>query len=138
MVEVKKCFRYIWKQMKIKDIQTAVKNKYKNDDGPAKIYRDLAEVLSLQTIKLWIKMMNNTIVLSISHTLLVVWVSLEGKMVSNSTEIDGNWKIGDWNNFFKKDCAANSAPIPFLFFLKVVDQGKNYHSSLQKTEHNLL
>ena len=46
--------------MKSKEIQTAVKNKHANDDGPAKIYRNLGEVVSLQTIKLWIKMLNNT------------------------------------------------------------------------------
>jgi hypothetical protein len=32
------------KTMKSKDIQTAVKNKYENGDGPTKIYCDLGEV----------------------------------------------------------------------------------------------
>ena len=32
--------------MKSKDIQTVVKTKYQNGDGPAKIYRDLAGVVS--------------------------------------------------------------------------------------------
>jgi len=46
--------------MKSKDIQTAVKNKYENGDGPTKIYCDLGEVVSLRRIKLWIQMINNT------------------------------------------------------------------------------
>ena len=46
--------------MKSKDIQKVVKIKYENGDGPAKIYRDLAGAVSLPTIKLWIKMINNT------------------------------------------------------------------------------
>jgi hypothetical protein len=46
--------------MKSEDIQTAVKNKYENSDGLAKIYHDLTEVFSLQTIKLWIKIIKNT------------------------------------------------------------------------------
>jgi transposase len=46
--------------MKSKNVQKAVKTKYENGDGPSQIYRDLAEVVSLQTIKLWIKMVNNT------------------------------------------------------------------------------
>jgi transposase len=46
--------------MKSKDIQTAVKNKYENGDGPTKIYRDLGGIVSLRTIKLWIQMINNT------------------------------------------------------------------------------
>jgi hypothetical protein len=37
--------------MKSKDIQKVVKTKYETDDGPTKIYRDLAGVVSLQTIK---------------------------------------------------------------------------------------
>ena len=45
--------------MKSKDIQKAVKIKFENGDGPRKIYRDLAGVVSLQTIKLWIKIINN-------------------------------------------------------------------------------
>ena len=46
--------------MKNKDIQKVVKTKYENGDGPAKIYRDLAEAVSLPTIKLWIKIINIT------------------------------------------------------------------------------
>jgi hypothetical protein len=45
--------------MKSKDVQTTVKNKYENGDGPTKIYRDLADVVSLQTIELWTKIINN-------------------------------------------------------------------------------
>ena len=58
MVETKKCFTFISKTMKSKDIQKVVKTKYENGDGPAKIYRDLAGAVSLPTIKLWIKMIN--------------------------------------------------------------------------------
>ena len=46
--------------MKSKDLQKAVKTKYENGDGPAKIHRDLGGVVSKRTIKLWIKMINNT------------------------------------------------------------------------------
>jgi transposase len=47
--------------MESKEIQTAVKNKYENGDGPTKIFRDLGGgVVSLQTIKLWIKMIRET------------------------------------------------------------------------------
>ncbi|CAF4278574.1 unnamed protein product, partial [Rotaria magnacalcarata] len=46
--------------MKSKGIQQVVKTKYGNGDEPMKIYRDLAGVVSLKTIKLWIKMINNT------------------------------------------------------------------------------
>jgi hypothetical protein len=53
-------------KMKSKDVQTTVKNKYENGDGPAKIYRNLADVVSLQTIKIWIKMINNTGTISLS------------------------------------------------------------------------
>ena len=45
--------------MKSKDIQNAVKTKFENGDGPTEIYRDLVGVVSLQTLKLWIKMINN-------------------------------------------------------------------------------
>ena len=45
--------------MKSKDIQKAVKIKFENGDSPTTIYRDLAGVVSLQTIKLWIKKINN-------------------------------------------------------------------------------
>ena len=58
MVGSKKCFTFISKNMKSKDIQRVVKTKYENGDGQAKIYRDLAGAVSLPTIKLWIKMMN--------------------------------------------------------------------------------
>jgi hypothetical protein len=60
MVETKKCFTFILKNMKSKDIQKVVKTKYENGDGPAKIYRDSAGAISLPTIKLWIKMINTT------------------------------------------------------------------------------
>ena len=44
--------------MKSKDlrIRTAVKNKFENGDGPAKIFRELGGVVSKRTINLWIKM----------------------------------------------------------------------------------
>ncbi|CAM4847159.1 unnamed protein product [Rotaria magnacalcarata] len=48
------------KKMQSKDVQKVVKSKYGNGDGPVKIYRDLAGVVSLKTIKLWIKMIDNT------------------------------------------------------------------------------
>ncbi len=48
-------FKYISKKMKSKDMRAAVKNKYENGDGPTKMYRDLGGVVSLPTIKLWIK-----------------------------------------------------------------------------------
>ena len=60
MVETKKCFTFISKNVKSKDIQNVVKIKYENGDCPAKIYRDLAGAVSLLTIKLWIKMINTT------------------------------------------------------------------------------
>ncbi|CAM4811908.1 unnamed protein product [Rotaria magnacalcarata] len=41
-------------------MQNVVKTKFENGDGPTKIYRDLARVISLQTIKLWIKKVRNT------------------------------------------------------------------------------
>lgn len=34
--------------------------KHENDDGPTNIYCDLARVISVQILKLWIKMNNNT------------------------------------------------------------------------------
>ncbi len=46
--------------MESKEIQAAVKNKYENGDEPTKIFRDLGGVMSLQTIKLWIKMIRET------------------------------------------------------------------------------
>ena len=45
--------------MKSKDIQNVVNIKYENGDGLTKIYHDLVGIVSLQTIKLWIKMINN-------------------------------------------------------------------------------
>ncbi|CAM4816947.1 unnamed protein product [Rotaria magnacalcarata] len=41
-------------------MQIVVKTKFENGDGATKIYRDLAGVVSLQTIKLWIKKVRNT------------------------------------------------------------------------------
>ncbi|CAF1940983.1 unnamed protein product [Rotaria magnacalcarata] len=46
--------------MKSKDIQKVVKTKYGSGDGPTKFFRELAEAVSLPTIKLWIKMINTT------------------------------------------------------------------------------
>ncbi|CAF5182702.1 unnamed protein product [Rotaria magnacalcarata] len=54
--------------MKSKDLQLAVKNKYENGDSPTKIYRDLAGVVSLRTIKLWVKMLNQTGSIDLSHS----------------------------------------------------------------------
>ena len=53
--------------MKSKDLQKAVKIKYENGDGPEKIHRDLGGVVSKRTIKLWIKMINNTDSIELSH-----------------------------------------------------------------------
>jgi transposase len=60
-------FKYIPEKMKSKDMQTAVKNKYENGDGPAKIYRDLGGVVSLTTIKSWIQRINKTGSIHLSH-----------------------------------------------------------------------
>ena len=46
--------------MKSKDLQTAVKHKFENGDGPEKIFRDLDGVVSKRTIHLWIKMIKGT------------------------------------------------------------------------------
>ncbi len=54
--------------MKSKDVQTAVKNKYENGDGPAKTFRDLGAVVSLTTINLWIKMIKDTGSINLSHS----------------------------------------------------------------------
>ncbi|CAF4693314.1 unnamed protein product, partial [Rotaria socialis] len=54
--------------MKSKDLQLAVKKKYENGDGSTKIYRDLAGVVSLRTIKLWVKMLNETGSIDLSHS----------------------------------------------------------------------
>ncbi|CAF1656687.1 unnamed protein product [Adineta ricciae] len=48
-------------------MQTAVKNKYENGDGPTKIYRDLGGVVSLRAIKSWIQMINNIGSINLSH-----------------------------------------------------------------------
>ena len=37
-----------------------MKTKFENDDGPIKIYSDLAGVVSLKTVKLWIKKIKDT------------------------------------------------------------------------------
>ena len=42
--------------MKSQDLQNVVISKYKNGDGPTKIFRDLSGTLSLPTIKRWCKM----------------------------------------------------------------------------------
>ena len=60
-------FRTLRERMKSKDLQTAVKNKYENGDGPTKIYRDLGRVVSLRTIKLWVQMLNKTGSIDLSH-----------------------------------------------------------------------
>ena len=60
-------FRALRERMKSKDLQTAVKNKYENDDGPTKIYRDLGGVVSLRTIKQWVQMLNKTGSIDLSH-----------------------------------------------------------------------
>ena len=69
-MENKKCFTFISKNMKSKDIQKFVKTKYENEDGPATIYRDRdsVEAVSLPTIKLWIKMMNTTSSITLSSS----------------------------------------------------------------------
>ena len=53
--------------MKSKDLQAAVKNKYENGDGPAKIYRDLGGVVSERTINLRIKIIKSTSSINLSH-----------------------------------------------------------------------
>ena len=55
--------------MKSKDLQALVKNNYENDDGQAKIYRDLGGVVSKRTINLWIKMLKSTGSINLSHSL---------------------------------------------------------------------
>ena len=42
--------------MESKDLQNIVFSKYRNGDGPTKIFHDLSEGLSLETIKRWCKM----------------------------------------------------------------------------------
>ena len=59
---------YIRGKVKSKDLQTAVKNKYENGDGSTKIYRDLCGVVSLRTVKLWIRMINNTGSINLSYS----------------------------------------------------------------------
>ena len=46
--------------MKSKEVQTAVENNYENGNGPTKSFRNLGGVVSLQTVKLWIKMIRET------------------------------------------------------------------------------
>ena len=46
--------------MKSKDLQTAVKHKFENGDGPAKIFRDLGGLVSKRTIHSWIEMIKGT------------------------------------------------------------------------------
>ena len=41
--------------MRSKYVQTAVKNKYGNGNGPPKIFCELDEIVSLQAIKIWMK-----------------------------------------------------------------------------------
>jgi hypothetical protein len=50
-------------------------------DAPVKIDRDLAGVVSLQTIKLWIKIVNNTGSIDLS-SLLVIHAPLVQKPIS--------------------------------------------------------
>ena len=57
--------------MKSKGIENVVKPKYENGDGPTKIYHDLAGLISLQTIKRWIEMLNNTGSIDLSSLLVV-------------------------------------------------------------------
>ncbi len=61
-------FKYIPEKMKSKDMQTAVKNKYENGDGPTKIDRDLGGVVSLRTIESWIQMINKTGSINLSYS----------------------------------------------------------------------
>ncbi len=61
-------FLCISEKMKSKDPQTVVKNKYENGDGPTKIYRDLAGVVFLTTIKSWIQMLNKTGSISLTYS----------------------------------------------------------------------
>lgn len=66
--------------MKSKDVKTAIETKYGHGDGLTKIYRDLAEVVSLQSIKLWIKM--------ISYTSSVNLSSPPGRLRTARTKVD--------------------------------------------------
>jgi hypothetical protein len=54
MIGLESHFQCISEKMKSKDMQTAVKNKYENGNGPTNIYRDLGSVVLLRTIKSWI------------------------------------------------------------------------------------
>ena len=54
--------------MKSKDLQKFVKTKYENEDGPAKIHRDLGGVISKRAINLWIKMISNIGSIVVSHS----------------------------------------------------------------------
>ena len=55
--------------MKSKDLKNVVKIRYENGDGPTKMYHDLVAVVSLQIIKLWIKMIHNTGSINLSSPL---------------------------------------------------------------------
>ena len=44
--------------MKSKDLQNGIFSEYRQDDGPTKIFRNLAGELSLETIKRWCKMID--------------------------------------------------------------------------------
>ena len=68
MIGLESYFTYISEKMKSKDLQTAVKNKYDNGDGPTKIYRDLGGVVSLRTIKSWIQMINHNGSINLSYS----------------------------------------------------------------------
>ena len=54
--------------MKSQDLRTAVKNKYENGDGPAKIFRDLGGVVSKKTINSWIRMIKTTGSVNLSYS----------------------------------------------------------------------
>ncbi|CAF2081616.1 unnamed protein product [Rotaria magnacalcarata] len=54
--------------MKSKDLQAAVKNKYENGDGQAKICPDLGGVVSKRTINLWIKLIKDTGSINLSYS----------------------------------------------------------------------
>ena len=54
--------------MKSQDLRTAVKNKYENGDGPAKIFCDLGGVVSKRTINSWIRMLKTTGSVNLSYS----------------------------------------------------------------------
>ncbi len=53
--------------MKSKDLQKIVLSKYKNGDGPTKIFRDLNGGLCLETINRWCKMSRETGFIELAH-----------------------------------------------------------------------